>query len=165
MPRRRRRTRRGAARPLIHTTSVIGNVATDFKVTAEGLGLLENRPTKVVRMSVTMCADKPSINCSIGLYSPIHAEAVVWSRSFIISTNPRVITVRSPRSTDWGHYNAKDTVLIASLAGENTATFRATITAWVLYGNTTRIVALDVPEATYVNSSSHVRTMLSNISI
>jgi hypothetical protein len=165
MPRRRRRTRRGSARPLIHTTSIRGDEVSDFKISAKGLGFLENRPTKVLRVSVTICADKPSLNCSFGLYSPLHAEAVVWSRSMLISTIPRTISIRSPRSTDWGHYNKDDSVIVASLLGKDGTTFRATITAWVVYGNSTKIVAPAVPEAIYENAGSHVCTMFSNISI
>lgn len=123
---------------MIHTTGA--KFSADFKFSASGLGLLNDRPTKVQRVTLQFVCDSGSATISVGIYSPIHSEAVSWSRAILVGTLPRSLTVRAPKNTDWGHYAPDDIVVIGTFAG-TAKEVRCQCTAHVSYGRSAKLVA------------------------
>lgn len=155
MPKKQNRSRRRPRRQprtIYHATTAKAD--NDFSITAGGLGLLLDRPVKIVSVVVEFCSNVPSVTINFGVYSPLHSEAVVWSRAHLVSTIPRRVTLRVPRITDWGHYNKADIVLIGTLAGPQNSEIRVCVGANVLYGPPTNLVPKNsgrVAEATYLS--------------
>lgn len=139
----------------------------DGKISADGLNFPNNRPTKVTHIRGTFCYERLNTknaanqqlltaSVSIGLYTPIHPEAIAWSRTTLLNLYGKtILSLRAPRGTDWGHYSPNDTVCIISVDGAD-ADFRIMmcLEAWALYGPPThpgkksRVEAGDLPELT-----------------
>lgn len=148
---------------MYHVTTA--TMTDDGKFSAKGLGFEGDRPCKVVRcrLSLTYSPNNgttPGQSCSMsaGLFSPIHSEAMTWSRTHLVNTFTKTnIVLRSPPGQDWGHYDADDAVVIVTLRGrdENYAVW-AVLEAWVAYGPPTKPVASRLqanllPDVTYVH--------------
>lgn len=129
---------------LYHVTNV--KMTDDGGVSAGGLSFSLHRPTHVNRVRVTFTYERTSetaptnnqsLTCtvSIGLYTPIHAEAVAWSPTHILNLYQKTIINIRPRGSIWGHYGKDDKVIILTVRGRDVDfTILAIVEAWVSYG-------------------------------
>lgn len=137
--------RRGAGiGSLYHVQNV--QMTGDGAISAGGLQLSLHRPTHVNRVRVsfvyerinqTNTSNNQSLSCtvSIGIYTPIHSEAVAWSPTRILNLYQTTRITLRPRGRIWGHYSADDSVVIITVKGLDTD-FKiiALVEAWVSYG-------------------------------
>lgn len=142
MPRRRKgRGRRGGSNTIYHVAVV--QASADAKVSAGGLNFWGDRPVLVRRARVSFAHQGapttggtiPATSVSFGIYSPIHAEAVSWSRTRLLTALPVAISLRTPKGQDHGHYLGSDAVIICTIKGIE-AGYKILIEAevWVTYG-------------------------------
>lgn len=143
--------------------AAVVSMTNDGKISANGLNLLNDRPTKITHLRLTFMYERTAskntsnnqalaVAVSAGLYTPIHPEAIAWSRTAIVSLYSKaVMNIRAPRGTDWGHYSLNDTVCIISVDGmDDDFRLLCNCEAWVLYGPPTHpgVKVGDLPELT-----------------
>lgn len=162
MPRRTRNTRRRRGRGnrssvIYYTTTA--KATSDASFTAEGFGLSQDRPLLIRKAKITAAYQRPATSAidacvmSLGLYTPIHSEAVAWTKTRMVDAfNKTTLQIRPPPGTDHGHYQKGDTILVMSIRGlagtEASLLLQAEI--WVEYGPPANPIKLSASNPEYI---------------
>lgn len=118
----RRRGTRKQVRATSHTLSyqvVTGLTSTlgEIKITASMLGIPIDRPCRISK--ITVVASTPTTFGSVFSFTVENqvdqSDATTRSLTYIISSIPRAVHLRNPRSTDFGYINSNDALSVITV--------------------------------------------------